>query len=152
MNGLNFLRLVDSEVQLQTQCLACSASDYYMKWNSLQGLEPTNTSLWVFCLRNLLDPFLMLSEAGYWVFSFWAFLEVFGVVQCQTLFVTDSEYPAAWSSQQFTAYAPSAGAGWVWKGWSCLLLLALGPRAGQARLKALRDPLLPAGWQLISII
>lgn len=70
MNGLNFLRLVDSEAQLQTQCLACCESEYYMKQNSLQSLEPTSTSLWIFCLQNLLDPFLMLSEAGYWVFSF----------------------------------------------------------------------------------
>lgn len=101
------------------------------KVNSLQGLEPTNTSLWIFCLWNLLDPFLMLSEAGY-CFHFEPSWRVFGAVQCQTLFVINSDYPV-WSSQRSTACAPSAGASWVWKGWSCLLLLALGPRAGQAR-------------------
>ena len=77
---------------LTTACeLLCRSWPHKVE-SSQQGLGPAEMSLWICCLQILLDPVLMLSEAGHWVCWLWASWEV---LWCRPMSDTSCGWPWA---------------------------------------------------------
>ena len=69
------LRMAAYKAQPWPQCARCCAAATPQSGIHLSRVWCLGYIPWICCLWSLLDPALMLSEAGHWVCLFWAFCE-----------------------------------------------------------------------------
>ena len=120
------LRLADCEAQPWPRCVNyCARADRTMRNSPLQGLLPAKIPLGICFLWSLLDPPLMFSIAGHWVYWFWASWEV---LWCRPMWDATSDWPLPTCLE-----LPAIHSLW-------LLLLGLGACG--------KDPALHQGWLL----